>query len=357
MARKPRINKPGFYHLINRGVERRKVYIEDDDYVRFLEILNEASELYGFSVYSFCLMSNHYHLLIETNSDNLSLIMKQVNSKYGMYFNGKYKRVGHLWQGRFKSQYVYDHQYLDTLIKYIEYNPVKAKITRKIGEYLWAMSSSNFECLILNVKLLNSELFDFELLRQVNFDLGFSDDDEKVICEFEETRFEIKEDDVVIKNKKSFDWCFDSVDREMGIVQALRSGYTQVEVGNYLGLSNIAISKIYKTYRGKEVLFNKLKDLGVFWSYSKELNYQQCGNELFIEYLLKYGDFDDIVQGFKLFGKRIIKSVWQSTVISNNQFVRLNVMLANVFFDMDVDGSYFKNIENERYKKLRMLAS
>jgi len=187
--------------------------------------------------------------------------------------------------------------------------------------------------------------------------LGFVDSDEKVICEFKETKFEIKEDSVVIENKKSLDRCFDSVNREAGIVQALKSGYTQVEVGNYLGLSNIAISKIYKTYRGKEVLFNKLKDLGVFWSYSKELNYQQCGNELFIEYLLKYGDFDDIVQGFKLFGKRIVKSVWQSRVISNNQFVRLNVMLANVFFDMDVDGGYFKNIENERYKKLRMLAS
>ena len=76
MACKPRINQSGFYHVINRGVERRDVYLEDEDRQCFLEIIDEAAGLYDFEIYSFCLMSNHYHLLIETKSDNLSLIMR-----------------------------------------------------------------------------------------------------------------------------------------------------------------------------------------------------------------------------------------------------------------------------------------
>ena len=313
MARKPRINQSGFYHVINRGVERREVYLEDEDYQRFLEILNEVCELYEFSVYSFCLMSNHYHLLLKTNSDNLSLIMKQVNSKYSMYFNGKYKRVGHLWQGRFKSWYVYDQKYLNTLIKYIEYNPVKAKISSKIGEYPWATSARNFRFSRPQGGLSRAQsihlLLNFELLDLIDFDGEFDDKDEKKLKEFEETKFDVKDDKVIVKVKKPLDFYFDGVEREIGIVSALKSGYTQVEVGRYLGLSNIAISKIYKIYRGKEQLFNKLKDAGVFWSYSKALNYQQAGDNLFIEYLLKYGDFDDIEEGFKLFGKRRVKKV------------------------------------------------
>ena len=347
MARKLRINQSGFYHVLNRGVERREVYIEDEDYQKFLEILNKASELYDFSTYSFCLMSNHYHLLLKTNSDNLSLIMKQVNSKYSMYFNGKYKRVGHLWQGRFKSWYVYDQKYLNTLVKYIEYNPVKAKISSNIGEYPWASSSRNFKFVMMN----------FELLDLVDFSVGFNDKDALDIKEFEDTKFELKDNKITLKDKRSLDFYFGDAEREIGIVRALKSGYTQVDVGKYLGLSNIAISKVYKIYRGKERLFNKLKNAGVFWSYSKEMDYQQAGGNLLIEYLLKYGDFDDIVDGFKLFGKRAVKKVWLSKVVGNMQFIKLNVMLANVFFDMNVDANYFKNIENERYRKLRVLAS
>lgn len=82
--------------------------------------------------------------------------MRQINSKYSIYFNNKYKRVGPLWQGRFKSWFVYDEFYLGILVRYIEYNPIKANITKKIGEYRWAMSSKNNHYNCLDFKLINS---------------------------------------------------------------------------------------------------------------------------------------------------------------------------------------------------------
>lgn len=347
MARKPRISLSGFYHVINRGVEKRDVYLEDEDQERFLEILVEAAELYDFEVHSFCLMSNHYHLLLETKSDNLSLIMRQINSKYSMYFNGKYTRVGHLWQGRFKSWFVYDDKYLFALIKYIELNPVKAGITKKIGEYPWAMSSLNFKLLIFND----------ELLKQVDFEVGFTDDDAKSVDAIVSATLKLVKNKIVKKEKQPLEAHFEGNGRECGIVHAVKDGYTQVEIAKYLGLSNVAISKIFAIYKTKKILFQKLKEAGVFWSYAKDISYEKADSSLFIEYLLKYGDFDDIQMGFKLFGKRQMKSIWQSNVAINTQFIDLNVMLGRVFFDMDVDGRYFRSMKNERYEKLRMLAS
>jgi len=107
----------------------------------------------------------------------------------------------------------------------------------------------------------------------------------------------------------------------------------------------------------KEELFNKLKNKGIFWSYSKDITLKEVGDKLFLEYLLKYGDFDDLILAFKLYSKDYIKSVWEQTLKSDKRFIKLNVMLARVFFDMDVDSSYFKELKNARFEKLKMFAS
>ncbi len=132
MPRKPRIEIPGFYHIINRGVEQRAVFKENGDYEYFLEQLSNLSKNFNIAIHNYCLMNNHYHLLIETREENLSKFMRQLNGIYAIYFNKKYKRSGHLWQGRFKSWYVTDEAYLYTIILYIEQNPLKAKIVKNL---------------------------------------------------------------------------------------------------------------------------------------------------------------------------------------------------------------------------------
>ena len=150
---------------------------------------------------------------------------------------------------------------------------------------------------------------------------------------------------------------FDNNSREIAIAKAIKDGYKQNQIAKYLKLSPSTISKIYKVYNQKVRLFNKLRDKGIFWSYSKDITFAQVGNDLTIEYLLKYGDFGDIVEGFHLFGKKEMKRVWEDRLKSDKRFVRLNVMVARLFFDMDVDGDYFKKLENARFKKLKLLAS
>ena len=104
----------------------------------------------------------------------------------------------------------------------------------------------------------------------------------------------------------------------------------------------------------KLVLFQKLKDKGLFWSYSKDMQYDE---KLLVEHLLKYADFDDIVLGFKLFGKRTMKKIWEKKVKNDKRFIKLNLMLARVFFGMDVESSYFKEVKNARAEKFKMFAS
>jgi len=347
MPRKPRIEKAGFYHIINRGVARANIFLCDDDFLRFLEIVQEASEEYRFELNSFSLMNNHYHLLVYMIGTNLSSALQKINSRYSIYFNNKYKRVGPLWQGRFKSWYVYDEAYLTSLIRCIEFNPIKANITRSIGEYKWSMSSNIVKFLMLNYKLIEN----------VNFDKELDKNEQKEIDELFNAKVEIKNDELIKKTSKKLAEYFEDLPKEQAMYSAVVDGCTQKEVGEHLGLSHVAISKIIRIYKQKVKLFNKLRDKGIFWSYKKDVAYDEVGAELFIEYLLKYGDFDDIKLGFELFGKRHMKEIWDTKLKSDKSFIKTNLMLARVFFGMDVESDYFKGVKNARFEKLKLLAS
>lgn len=142
MARRPRLDLDGFHHIINRGVARANVYRCDEDKEKFLEILCKACRIYQVNIHDYCLMDNHYHILLETTAGNLSLFMRRINANYAIYFNKKYKRTGHLWQGRYRSWYIVDESYLYFLFRYIEHNPLKAKIHQRVGDYPFTMLAS-----------------------------------------------------------------------------------------------------------------------------------------------------------------------------------------------------------------------
>ncbi|CAA6802027.1 MAG: Unknown protein [uncultured Sulfurovum sp.] len=135
MPRKPRIELAGKYHIINRGVAQMTIFKELADYEYFEELMCFYVTDFGMTIHNYCLMGNHYHLLLEIQNENLSKFMRQLNMNYSIYFNKKYKRAGHLWQGRFKSWYVTDEAYFYTLMCYIEQNPLKANMVKDIAEY------------------------------------------------------------------------------------------------------------------------------------------------------------------------------------------------------------------------------
>jgi hypothetical protein len=110
-------------------------------------------------------------------------------------------------------------------------------------------------------------------------------------------------------------------------------------------------------YLTKEQLFIKLKQKGIFWSFSNNISFDDMNENIFIEYVLKYGDFDDLASLFNLYPHKFIKEIWISKLKSDKSFIKTNMLIARVFFNMDVESSYFKDSKNERFEKLRMLAS
>ncbi len=143
MARKPRIEYEGaFYHVITRGNQRQRVFKGDDDFQKYISLLAFYKERYKYSLYAYVLMSNHVHLLIETRTIPLSKILQGINQSYTMYFNRKYKTVGHLFQGRYKAILCDKGTYLLSLIKYIHLNPARAKIAKAVEGYRWSSHQS-----------------------------------------------------------------------------------------------------------------------------------------------------------------------------------------------------------------------
>ena len=139
MGRPLRIEYPGaHYHVTSRGNERKDVFKSQKDREQFLLYLESAVNRYEAVIHGYCLMSNHYHLLLETPSGNLSKIMQHINGAYTNYFNVKRKRSGHLFQGRYKAIVIEADEYAQELSRYIHLNPVRADIVGKPEEYRWS---------------------------------------------------------------------------------------------------------------------------------------------------------------------------------------------------------------------------
>ncbi|MHB8881196.1 MAG: transposase [Thermodesulfovibrionales bacterium] len=139
MARKPRIEFEGaFYHVITRGNQRRKIFRDEGDFEKYIEILSRYKAMYKCRLYAYVLMSNHVHLLIETGKTPLSKILQGINQSYTGLFNRKYKTVGHLFQGRYKAILCDRDDYLLSLVKYIHLNPVRARLVETPEEYTWS---------------------------------------------------------------------------------------------------------------------------------------------------------------------------------------------------------------------------
>ena len=139
MARPLRIEYPGaYYHVTSRGNEQKDIFKSKRDREKFLEYLESATTRYGAVIHAYCLMSNHYHLLMETPGGNLSQIMRHINGAYTTYFNIKRKRAGHLLQGRYKAILVEADEYLTELSRYIHLNPVRVGIVERPEQYQWS---------------------------------------------------------------------------------------------------------------------------------------------------------------------------------------------------------------------------
>lgn len=282
MTRPLRIEfKGAVYHITSRGNARQAIFLDEKDFANFLTVLCSVVKRYHFILHAYCLMNNHYHLLIETPEGNLSKGMRQLNGLYTQRFNRRHQRVGHLLQGRYKAILVDKDNYLLELCRYVALNPVRAKIVKDPKDWKWSSYQATtghkgIPCLTTDwilsqftkepkkavreyqafvssgiktespLKAVRGQLF----LGQENFIDGIkhlmsSKENLKEITKKQRyvTRPPLNE---ILKyqNKKS---------RDQAMYQAhLQYGYTLKDIAEYIGVHYTTVSKVIKRIEGKD---------------------------------------------------------------------------------------------------------
>lgn len=162
MAQRRVLYKNAIYHVYSRGNSKRDIFKSQDDFNMFLKICSNTFKKLPFDCLCYCLMNNHYHLLLQTPDANLPDIMRFINQKYAIYFNRKYMDVGYLFQSRYKAKLVASESYLKQLVSYIHLNPIKAKLVSNPIDWQWSsyavMLMSKLKPNFLNINKLKDFL-------------------------------------------------------------------------------------------------------------------------------------------------------------------------------------------------------
>jgi REP element-mobilizing transposase RayT len=139
MARQERkISSTHIYHILLRGINKQRIFEQAEDYIQFLDYLHEVRKISGLTLYAYCLMNNHVHLLVKEGTEPLSIVFRRLGTRYVNWFNRKYDRSGHLFQDRFRSEPVETDDYFLSVLVYIFQNPVKAGLCGTPVDYEWS---------------------------------------------------------------------------------------------------------------------------------------------------------------------------------------------------------------------------
>lgn len=275
MARELRIEFPGaLYHITSRGNAGKTIYRSDEDREIFLRILGKVVTRYRFIIHAYCLMGNHYHLLIETPDANLSIGMQYLNGVYAQAFNSRNEHTGHLYQGRFKAILADREDYLLELARYIVLNPVKVGMAKEPSSYKW---SSYLETIgkrkvprFLDIEFILAlfsedkqtarRMFEEFVLEGLHHEISFAIrgkvliGDDLYIDKIQNLIQQKREDKEIPINQRymgrpCLDDCFkESIDRNVRnkriYIAVLEFGYKQKEVADYLGLGYSTVSEI-----------------------------------------------------------------------------------------------------------------
>ena len=255
MPRKPRIEIPGYYHVLNRGVEQRAVFLTKDDYYTFIDMMCEYADRFDIEIDNYCLMSNHYHILLKIIKPTLSKYMKELGMQYAVYFNNKYNRSGHLWQGRFKSWYITNEIYLYSVMRYIEQNPLKANMVKELknypyNSYYYFINPKNMPNCLRGSKIVQdygSDVAKIEALLSTDVDINELKEIKKASSLIEAPNIDIELD--LDRLKEMFEGVVSKAKRDKIVVEAHKLGYSQHKIAKVLGLSQPTINRIIKRYK------------------------------------------------------------------------------------------------------------
>ena len=282
MTRPLRIEYPGaIYHVTSRGNARRKIFLNDEDRETFLGTLAWVAGRFGWICHAYCLMDNHFHLIIETPEPNLSRGMRQLNGVYTQGFNRLHRKVGHLFQGRFKAIVVERDSYLLVLARYVVLNPVRTKMVKSPAAYAWSSyrptlgldpvpAALSVEWLLgqfaKTKSVARKRYAEFvvagigqrspwkELKAQVLLGSAAFVHEMATHLKARETNIEISKRQRRLQRpplKKLMAGCDDKVMRNQAMALAhIEHGYTLAEIGHAAGLHYATVSRIIKHERG-----------------------------------------------------------------------------------------------------------
>lgn len=139
MPRKARKkSETGIYHIMLRGINGQAIFEDKEDNEKFIQVIGDYREVCEYNIFAYCLMKNHVHLLMKEGKEDLGIVFRRIGAKYVHWYNKKYKRTGHLFQDRYKSEPVEDENYFLTVLRYIHQNPLKAGIVNAIEVFPWS---------------------------------------------------------------------------------------------------------------------------------------------------------------------------------------------------------------------------
>ena len=192
MPRIPRQkSRSGIYHIMLRGTNQQVIFEDEEDYLKFIETLQNYKAVSEYKVFAYCLMSNHIHILIKVGKEDLDLIMKRIACSYVYWYNWKYYRRGHLFQDRFKSEPVEDNSYFLTVLRYIHQNPVKAGIVKNVDQYKY----SSYNDYIANSNCIIDTEFALSMIGKEHFEEFNNETNNDVCLEIEEGKFRLSDID------------------------------------------------------------------------------------------------------------------------------------------------------------------
>lgn len=252
MARKPRVDFAGYHHVSHHGVYKANIFATILEKEKFLSIVCKACDIYEIVLHDYCIMDNHYHLLLETKRENLSYFMRQINGNYAIYFNNKQDRYGPLWNGRYKSWYISRQKCIEYTVKYIEYEPVKQNLSFFPSDYPYTLSAA-----VLGVEsippcskesLLVNRYTEKELKMFLKSELKKDELEELE----RENRKKVTKDKAGIKVerdtplKQYFENAQTKQERNIAMKEAYLNGYTQGEIARELDVTSALVSYCIK---------------------------------------------------------------------------------------------------------------
>lgn len=277
MSRPLRIEFSGaVYHVTSRGDRREDVYLDDGDRQLWLDTLGEACDRFGWIIHSYCLMTNHYHFLVETPNGNLSRGMRHLNGVYTQRFNRKHNLSGHLYQGRFKAILVQADAYLLELSRYIVLNPIRANMITDLSAWEWSSYPAMIGLVVAQDWLARKPLllqFDSNLKQAVAEYTSFIKEgvnkpsllghdyqhsilgDEQFIENVRAQYADIQDKEVtnqmqIRRPLNEYADCCHSKSEAMATAY-LAGHYTMKEIGYYFGVHYVTVSRAVKLYECK----------------------------------------------------------------------------------------------------------